>query len=560
MHHHVRRVKRLIVIQAAIVLLILCVQLLYPYESALPLAKVRGESVAFQKQNDLSAMFQRQFEEAHVQVSSGARTVSLPLTKLGASVNAERMSEQLVQYPLWQRFIPFSLLFKWPQVEYLDISYDGDQVTSATAGVASQLSSEPVDASLSINNATLQVVAAQNGYHITANEVRDALIAARYSTGTTKVAIASRPITPARLDSDISVVTERAKALIATPVALVVADKGTYTADAPTKTSWLRIAMQDKVATLTIDHDSLKQFVKSVNDKVKLDPIATTVTIVDGNETGRVAGTAGATLDIDGLTAELEQSLAGPTPRIERTVSLQSVAPSIVYKRSYTNSEAGLRAYVTYATSTQNVRIVVQQLGGEGWSASGRADESLPSASTYKLFVAKMLFAKMDEGTVHWDDPMLDTTVSGCFDRMTIASTNPCAVEWLTQFGRETMNNYVYSLGFSTGTTFTHPEAVHTTASDLTKFMIGLENGSLVSGAYRDRLLHSLSTHTYRYGIPTGVKGTVYDKVGFLWDYVHDTAIVYGPKGSYVLTIMTKGYSYAYIANVARQIEQIMYP
>ena len=68
--------------------------------------------------------------------------------------------------------------------------------------------------------------------------------------------------------------------------------------------------------------------------------------------------------------------------------------------RDSTNSEAGLRAYVTYATSTQNVRIVVQQLGGEGWSASGRADESLPSASTYKLFVAKMLFAKMDEGTV----------------------------------------------------------------------------------------------------------------------------------------------------------------
>ena len=143
---------------------------------------------------------------------------------------------------------------------------------------------------------------------------------------------------------------------------------------------------------------------------------------------------------------------------------------------------------------------------------------------------------------------------------MTIASTNPCAVEWLQQFGRDNMNDYVHSLGFSGGTSFTHPTAVHTTAGDLAKFMIGLENGSLIGGDYRNRLYQSLSSHPYRNGIPTGVKGTVYDKVGFLWDYVHDSAIVYGPKGTYVLVIMTKGYSYAYIANVARQIESIMYP
>jgi hypothetical protein len=104
------------------------------------------------------------------------------------------------------------------------------------------------------------------------------------------------------------------------------------------------------------------------------------------------------------------------------------------------------------------------------------------------------------------------------------------------------------------------PVATHTTANDLQKMMLGINDGSLMSGANKDRLLHSLATHPYRYGIPTGSSGQVWDKVGFLWDYVHDTAIVKHPQGTYVMTIMTKGQSYATIASLTREIERIMYP
>ena len=124
----------------------------------------------------------------------------------------------------------------------------------------------------------------------------------------------------------------------------------------------------------------------------------------------------------------------------------------------------------------------------------------------------------MNKGIVQWDDPMLDTTVSTCFDRMTIASTNPCAESWLARAGRSNVNQYLYDLGFSTGTTFTHPVATHTTANDLQKIMLGIYHGSLIDGANKERLLRSLSTHPYGYGIPTGSSGKVWDKVGFLWD------------------------------------------
>jgi beta-lactamase class A len=209
------------------------------------------------------------------------------------------------------------------------------------------------------------------------------------------------------------------------------------------------------------------------------------------------------------------------------------------------------------------MHIVVQQLEGQKWYAAAREHESIPSGSTYKLFVAMVLFDRINKGQIHWSDPMLDTTVSECFDRMTVASTNPCAESWIAQFGREYINNFAYARGFSHGTSFTTGSATQTTAADLNKYMIGLDNGTLVTGANRSKLLYNLSRHPYKYGIATGsivASDKVYDKVGFLWDYIHDTAIVSHPKGKYILTIMTKGQSYAAIANVTREIERIMYP
>ena len=69
-----------------------------------------------------------------------------------------------------------------------------------------------------------------------------------------------------------------------------------------------------------------------------------------------------------------------------------------------------------------------------------RDTESVVSGSIYKLYVVLYLFKEMNEGRRDWSTPILGTTTSACFDRMTIASTNPCAEEWLNQFGRVNLN------------------------------------------------------------------------------------------------------------------------
>jgi len=542
------------------VLAVVSGQLLFPYDTAVPFARIAGANVGMKTRNQLAGEFQNRFEQSVVTISNGERTATRKLPLLGVVVNNDRMSEKLTRYPLWERLVPFSLFVKWPEVRSLDVTLTGDKVEVATAAIAKELSYEPADAGLALKNNQLEVTSAKDGKQVSEHAVRDALLQASYSAGTTKLTVGAKTISPKRSNADVAVAKKQAEGALSRELTLRVKDKGEYKPDAVTRATWFSIVLDTTPASLAVNRTAVESYVNVINTKVAEPPTNSTVKYVDGIEVGRTQGAEGRALNVSEVTDTLAATLLDANRSAVVAADRIPVSSPVIVERTYSHTQTGLRAYVAHTTNTQNVRIVVQQLNGEGWSASGRADESIPSASTYKLFVAKMLFKRMEEGAVHWDDPLLDTTVSGCFDRMTIASTNPCAIEWLKQFGRDTMNNYVYSLGFSTGTSFTHPEAVHTTASDLAKFMVGLENGSLVGGAYRDRLYHSLGTHPYRYGIPTGVKGQVYDKVGFLWDYVHDSAIVYGPKGTYVLVIMTKGYSYAYIANVARQIEAIMYP
>lgn len=96
---------------------------------------------------------------------------------------------------------------------------------------------------------------------------------------------------------------------------------------------------------------------------------------------------------------------------------------------SYTNSQAGFQAKVNEIGGRYNVRISLKQLNGVGWEANYRENESTPSASTYKLFVAIKLFDEMKKGNRNWDTQILGTSTSDCFYQMIIVSTNACAEE-----------------------------------------------------------------------------------------------------------------------------------
>ncbi len=542
-----------------LVLLEVCAQLLLPYDRAVPLARVGPVRAGFSSRSDLARIFQEQFEASKVEVKSGDRAAVYSLPKLGAAINNDQMAEKLTAYSFGQRCIPFSVFWTQPHVKSFELTMTGAQVSKVIDEIAQQLTYAPTNASLELIDSKLVVGVAKPGNTVTAAQVRSALSNATYSNGTTMIQLAGKAVVPETSDADIVEAKQQAAAALEREVSIAIVGKDTITPDATTRAQWLAIDTTSHPAKLTINQPMIEAYVTKLNDKVKTAATPSQVVLVDGNEQKRTPGQPGASLDVAMVSQQLAMAMLGQdAPKVVAT--LQPIASPAQYTRSYTNSQEGLQAYVAYATSTQNVRIVVQQLDGAGWSASGRADESIPSASTYKLYVMLRVFDDINNGKLNWDTPMLDTTAGGCFERTIVPSTNPCAEEWIRQYGRTQLTEYIRSKGFSAGTGFTFSDATHTTAGDLAKYLIGLENGTLVSGSNRDMLLEKMSRQLYRYGIPTGTKGWAQDKVGFLWDYIHDAAIVHNPKGTYVLVIMTKGYSYGYIANVAKQIDSILYP
>jgi len=86
-----------------------------------------------------------------------------------------------------------------------------------------------------------------------------------------------------------------------------------------------------------------------------------------------------------------------------------------------------------------------------------------------------------------------------------------------------------------------------------------LETGQILSQqSSRDVWIASMKKNVYRQGIPKGIPSAVVaDKVGFLDAWLHDASIVYSPKGTYVLVIMTESSSWANIADLAGQIETL---
>lgn len=557
-------IKKDVAIKTGLVLLgiIISVQLLYPYDRGLPFTKVAGTSVHMATHARMAEVVTEKFAATKVKLAlDNSTSVEFELKQAGAEPNTERTIASLSNYPLWQRLIPGSIILRSNQVIAADVYYTNAPFKEFVEAKSKELTFAPQNARLAIKDGRLVASEALEGSEVDAAALLEAISKTSLALGgTTEIIVPAKRIPAQTYSKDLDEVQLAAETALAHTVTVTIEGKQ-FSPQKEEIATWILLTQDEKGAvSLLVDREKVKAYLSQLSSQVGTEPGQTDITIVDGREVGRSTGSVGRVLEVDSLAEHIATALLVPPTAISVTGSMKEVLPSVIYNSKYTTTQAGLQAYVNDLVRSKNVRVSIQQLDGGRWYAGGRQNESTVSGSTYKLYVALVLFDKIDKGEIHWNDPMLDTTVAGCFERMTVASTNPCAESWLAQWGRQYVNDFIYARGFSTGTTFTSTIATHTTAADLSKFMTGLNDGTLVSGANRDRLLDSLGRHPYRYGIPTGSKGGVHDKVGFIWDYVNDTAIVNHPRGNYIMTIMTKGYSYATIASITREVERIMYP
>src|SRR3954471_9428070 len=120
-----RRSHRMLIwMIVGVVFAIISVQLLYPPDRGLPLASVPGRSLALATHEVMAKAITDQFDTSKVKLTLGTEKSAEYFLKItGAEPNTEEMITSLSNYPLWQRFIPGSILWQSARLNEIDVYY-----------------------------------------------------------------------------------------------------------------------------------------------------------------------------------------------------------------------------------------------------------------------------------------------------------------------------------------------------------------------------------------------------------------------------------------------------
>ena len=231
-------------------------------------------------------------------------------------------------------------------------------------------------------------------------------------------------------------------------------------------------------------------------------------------------------------------------------------AESIPNQEAADDSDVTLEALLsTLAVAKGDYAITVVEADGHRASANG--SKQYTAASTYKLFIAYAVFQQVANSELAWTDTVMpDRSAEECFRLMIVRSDNDCPEAFGNLIGWQKVDNMMDELGLHNTRVKFHDNI--TTADDLALYLSKLSDGTLLGEADSQTLLGYMKQQIYRQGIPAGTDVTVADKPGFLYDLLHDAAIVYSPKETYVLVIMSDGSSWSQLADAAGQVNDFL--
>ena len=520
----------------------------------LPFTKIDGAVVAFTTKDEAIQHINAAYKQHKMSIYMGpAKTAVASPTLAEADItvnNANRIND--MRYSWYWRLIPTSLF--WAGNFTGDTpkpSFGGKFDDYVAANVMQKCHEDPVNATLKASDGKLRVVRAKSGGKC---EESDVLKSIKKITPvlhkTTTVKVARTEIAAAVSDTTATAAAKELNSRLGKGIQLKVNDE-TVEIAANDLLGWLDFGADGNTLVATVNGDRAGEWLnKNVAPKVTVAPGVTKVTTVDFTEVSRTPGGTGKAINLAETVASLQKVVAGEESSAETIVTV--VPAKEQYSRSYSANDTGLSALMTnYAKDhpgTFGVSMV--ELDGKKRRASYNGDKQFVTASTYKLFVAYSLMKQIDAGQRDWG------ASEACFDKMIKLSDNTCATGFLYDIGVKTVTSDIQAAGLK-NSTFLKSDNIYSTPNDLTLMLGMIATGQNFSSANQQRLISAMKGNVYRNGIPAGVDGTVADKVGFMNGLLHDAAIVYGPHGTYVLAIMTDGSSWANIADLAKQIDQL---
>lgn len=531
----------------------LLAQILYPNDRMLPLAVVDGVSVGGMKKSEAADKLNRAYREKKMAVMMGESKQAFAnpsLSEAGIVVdNTKRLNT--TQYEWYKRLLPLSLF--WGQTPQ---PVPSPQFTDATHRFVDEklmpaCRQEPVNATLSGQGGELKVVPAKNGGSCEKNDVEKVVRAVKPALDRTVVAKVTslEVIHPAISDEKAAGFRDAFRDRIGKEIPMKVGDQ-TIAIPAREVISWLDFSIDGEQIVPVINRNRSAEFIATnIAPKVEQKPGISKVTTIDFTEVSREEGASGVAVNIERTLKSIADVVSGANETGAVAIT-QPVPPTVHYTRTYSASDAGLSALLeNYAKDHSGTfGVSLAELSGKKRRASYNGDTQFVTASTYKLFVGYSVLKRTESGKMDWG------ANADCFNKMISLSDNPCAESFLQSIGLGNVTNEMKELGLN-DSTFMKTGGPFTTANDLAKFMGFLESGTSLTGTSRERMIGALNANVHRKGIPAGVEGRVADKVGFMNGLLHDAAIVYGPRGTYVLAIMSDGSSWATLADFARQID-----
>lgn len=556
--------KSLGLVAGGLLLCVLLIQILYPNDRMPLFASVDGVNVsgwlkkdAIKKLDDLS---ERQ-ELTIVLGNTGQSYKHIKPEHIGMTINnAPRINQ--ADYPWYMRLVPSSILwFGLLQHEVApDYSVQKDETAKfVTSKLTTSCLINPKNAGLEAKNSALAVIPSKLGGTCSFDTVVSKLGAVRpVVSEPASITIPVKATKPSVSDATARQLADKLMRGSKKGVSLKVAGK-TMVVSQKEVLSWLDFAPKDSDLTFTVSQAKSSAYIaKNVTPLVSKPAGVTKVATLDFAETSRNEGATGQTLAVESTLAEIANVLDG-----KKTVAVATatpLAPTVQYTRSYTKTSNGIAAQIKHYDDDNAGVFGVSfiELGGQGLKAQHNGDRQFVTASTYKLFVAFSTLKRVDGGQMQWGDANIASgrNLSTCFDDMIVKSDNACAEALIKKIGASGLNADIKSIGLNS-TAFRSDNNL-TTANDLATYLTKLEKNQLpIKPESRSKLLDAMKRNVYRKGIPAGASGQTADKVGFLWALLHDAAIVYSPKGAYVLVIMTDGSTWGAIADLTQKIEAL---
>ena len=537
-------------------------QLIYPKDRALPLSKIDSQSVGGKSSNDLLLIISQKLNETRLVFRDQDYKKIVSLSDLSAQIPTEGVVNQMTDYSFLSRLIPLSIFFKGSGLDQMKLDLFSNDLEKILTEIAADRNMKAVDAELKIKDGAVMVTPSQNGQNLKINEIAEKVRKIDFKIGQdNEVRLLFDTVKPTHLESEFEMIKGQAESILAKPISMSLAGE-IINIDPSVRAGFLGVDLTaDNQIKLALNQANFSEFINRILlPKVYRAPVNTIVNKIDNIEVSRVLGASGIGIDSVDLTSKINAVLFSNYKDTNLLVKTSAIPAEETVNDTYSHTLVGLQAYY-YQLNQQNsnTKIWFQQLAGSHWHASVGDSDSVVAASTYKLYVALMLSSNVNKGVVRWDDPFLSRTNASCFESMIVVSSNDCSEAWLKQWGRTEMNNFIYSKGISRATNFRDLTATKTSASDLAKVLSGLYYKTLFNESDANRLVELMKRQIYRGGIAKGSPSKVADKVGFLWDYINDAAIVYHPKGDYILVVMTIGETWSKIAEIARKTEEIVY-